>query len=70
MCTYVDAAEVVLNKCVTFYEDPNEDPEQRAKTADEKPIHLDYQFIEDELAPWKKRSQRSISKNILLLAIL
>ncbi len=63
LCFHVlDAAEVVLNKCVTFQEDPNEEVDKQRR-AEEKPIHLDYQFIEDELAPWKmKPSLRSISK--------
>ena len=53
----------MLNQCVNFEEeiDP-ETKKPKVKSYEGSNIDMDYQFLEDELAPWKKRSRASYGK--------
>ena len=55
---FSDVAEIVLNQCVSWEEviDPKTG---KPNTYEERNIEMDYTFLEDELAPWKKRTHIS-----------
>ena len=55
---FSDVAEMVLNQCVNFEQDV--DPvtgKPRLKSYEGRAIDLDFQLLEDEQAPWKKKSR-------------
>ncbi len=59
-----DVAEIVFNQCVNFEEDVDPETGKARNTSYEtRGIALDFQFIEDELAPWTKVGSRSKSES-------
>ena len=58
----LDVAEQVLNQCVNFEEEVDPKTGKPKGTYEGRIIDIDYQFLEDELAPWKSRSRASYRK--------